>query len=1025
MATPGNGGCGRAPISGRPLFLLPLQPVNRVVLRRVPLRVASAGWVGGAAYKEARDGISSGNKQYPDAPAAAARQEVSWHDHNKQARSSSSSSSNGGFSSVPRSQAPAVSGCCGSLPLAGRVETPESPRSVISSFSLSTDMESGTLTGSPGSSRTSTPTLVRSRPKLPVGLIANGVQGKPPSGHHGLDIKHITKDLFSTDFVRKYSRKRRSHKPGDASPRGGDTTPDSRVSMSPEPDSATGSGGNMGVWTLPRFRIKLDKHRTPSQESTDTPDAGGDGVRSRKSSGEKSRDNIPVEHKVKGDATPTGTCSVPGSPAPTPAFTKTAAATEAKSEGSRNTNNTRLPGDDNNSVMCVSSPASFVSAQTENSPVDKVAPEDNSSNSKAASSKQSSASQLNTPAKYTYDNDGFQRSRSCPRSIISCSVNTGEDGSVTPEGTQPSPLSPPTIKLTLDEDDDAGTPQDINDYSELANQQLQGNTQLCTNTSPYQTQNYYSYFVPVRQSDGEDSPVNSSQKLKFVTNYDKDSDDASLLVTEDSDSGSPRGPMMRYLRDASSLDTEDEGVDINEPLDQQPRKSDISLGHRPRLTIPVLIPGLKTPIEDKEGESEDSPRRLQRLGGEGGHTGNRFLTHPPVREKSLTRETGARDSNGFGSLREDPDKDAHFHSRELSFQTSVASLDSHISPSEPGDTQTYQDVVRDVTSENIDKLERKNSKTLKQKSKSDPSAEKQKQESVDLPTVLAAAQTQSTPMLSDEQKDRVSQMPEFSQTDRGKKFSKSDNLLSASDRDLMPNRVEQLRGVEIKMLTSDESSEENLTAPKQHRRPSKKRRQGIGAATELRARDKSEKIINKTSSGSEESIKSGKTPSKVILLNKPMRKKDLSSSVPSSPALIHQTSPNSTLERNIDLRDQSTLLVPGGKKNALIRSHSSASVQLHKADVFRSGTQTLPSGARPKELQGQVRKSRGTSFLENLATVGKPSVGSVPELTGHARHRTWASYHPPLEPISQSSLSLFDGPDKGKVRIHRRIAHIY
>ena len=70
----------------------------------------------------------------------------------------------------------------------------------------------------------------------------------------------------------------------------------------------------------------------------------------------------------------------------------------------------------------------------------------------------------------------------------------------------------------------------------------------------------------------------------------------------------------------------------------------------------------------------------QATGSGGRETASRFLTHPPVREKSLTRETGSIDSNGLGSLKNNNGK---IDSPDGAVPpSSVCSLDSHLCQSE-------------------------------------------------------------------------------------------------------------------------------------------------------------------------------------------------------------------------------------------------------------------------------------------------------------------------------------------------------
>ncbi|CAH1777886.1 unnamed protein product [Owenia fusiformis] len=154
----------------------------------------------------------------------------------------------------------------------------------------------------------------------------------------------------------------------------------------------------------------------------------------------------------------------------------------------------------------------------------------------------------------------------------------------------------------------------------------------------------------------------------------------------------------------------------------------------------------------------------------------RFYTHPPSC-KSAVMEDGSIDSNGFGTI--NSPEGASCGPGNLEPQGSEMSLaDSHLCPSEGSDVLSYGDVMQSVTHVGHEKLERKNSKTQKQKSKSDPSGEKQKKDYGIRGKLIIAGQ--STPLLSDEQRDRVSDLPEFRHIkDDSKPRSMSDNVLSS------------------------------------------------------------------------------------------------------------------------------------------------------------------------------------------------------------------------------------------------------
>jgi hypothetical protein len=125
-------------------------------------------------------------------------------------------------------------------------------------------------------------------------------------------------------------------------------------------------------------------------------------------------------------------------------------------------------------------------------------------------------------------------------------------------------------------------------------------------------------------------------------------------------------------------------------------------------------------------------------------------------------------------------------------------------------------------------------------------------------------------------------------------------------------------------------------------------------------------------------------------------------------------SPVSTLEKGSTLHEPGseaglvslTLPFSKGKNTALVRSHSSASVFLSKAEHYRNTTPS-PGSHRQKDLV-----KRRPHVLDHLG----PAVGTL-DKSSHKRDTSWTTgYFPSLEPIyAQSSLSLFDGALEEKV----------
>ena len=157
---------------------------------------------------------------------------------------------------------------------------------------------------------------------------------------------------------------------------------------------------------------------------------------------------------------------------------------------------------------------------------------------------------------------------------------------------------------------------------------------------------------------------------------------------------------------------------------------------------------------------------------------SRHVTHPP-NSKSTFREEGAIDTNGFGTITKSDNMDSEPSlSGELDLKTSELSLaDSQLGASVSGDEPTFHDVVEIIMKEghDLDKpVEKRNGKTLKTKSKSDPCGEKSR-ETVDLPKVISSAH--SSPLLSKSSEDE-------NEGDTETSGRKEDSTLETSDQKL-------------------------------------------------------------------------------------------------------------------------------------------------------------------------------------------------------------------------------------------------
>ena len=389
----------------------------------------------------------------------------------------------------------------------------------------------------------------------------------------------------------------------------------------------------------------------------------------------------------------------------------------------------------------------------------------------------------------------------------------------------------------------------------------------------------------------------------------------------------------------------------------------------------------------KEVQLADHLKRLMKAGnttnGSGKMANGRFLTHPPVRERSAPKEIGSRsvDSNGLGSLREgsEPVPDTG----ELTSQVSMVSIDS---PSETTELPTYRDVVLDVMSEgnDVDKFERRNSKSLKQKSKSDPSGEKQKlKENVDLPGVLNT-HTQSTPVLAEQ--EHLPQEQEFKVTGKDRPISKSDNVL-ISQIDTGSQALSHTLDVDTMKMSSEDSLEDS---PRPLTRQDKQSRRAF-------------KIRNRDMKGKVDTDKNRKIDEDALRV------------ITSERRIITKTSTQIHLPQNssnCNIQQHESLIVPGKKHSKIHRSQSSVSV------FSGSTSDTFGTGARPKLLR-EINSTRKLRPSLPTPPCGLGAGGSVPEhASSKPREKPVAPFSPSLEPIfSGSTLSLLDTPYGEKVSI--------
>jgi len=526
--------------------------------------------------------------------------------------------------------------------------------------------------------------------------------------------------------------------------------------------------------------------------------------------------------------------------------------------------------------------------------------------------------------------------------------------------------------------------------------------------------------------------------------------------------------------DRLAVETDDEGVgavDLDEPSFKDTYMSvtmagggggGVLLPHNLQLycnTHPLLVDGTgPTRGRHQRLAAEHNGRPVEPSGATAGvasiqktNSGGRFLTHPPLRERSVTHEPGSVDSNGLGALRDftDPNKQMFC----LASQMSVSSADSHICPSEDSASLSYLGgdssvesgrtaVTADVSSPH--QLVRKNSKTQKQKSRSDPTrGEKNGDNSVvDISLIVSGTMhTQSSPVLLEkDDEDLHHQQPSTTQfpfttdsasasdlSDRGGAVAggtRSNNHVVTSatgDNSAKSSPSESMQDVAVRVVMKSDDSFEELP-PTSIKPPRPK-------ATKKRPRAPPSPLTTPFTIGS------GETPSSASSLVRKVFSKDRNSSSFAGSKLQTKDG-GSESELSTAVSSTSSLTVPLSKKSSLLRSHSSAGNEAVSTGSG-SGVSVAPSRSKHSDLSQSLvlGRQRSPGALDAVdisvaASGGVTASASVPELcdafSGRSLHAKdhnslTTSYTPSLEPVlSSSTFSLFDGPAGVKVGFYAR-----
>lgn len=304
----------------------------------------------------------------------------------------------------------------------------------------------------------------------------------------------------------------------------------------------------------------------------------------------------------------------------------------------------------------------------------------------------------------------------------------------------------------------------------------------------------------------ETQPVDSSQivgrdEKTFVSScvlgMPQTADTKSTGDTDDSSEKVPKkgGDLSEDEGVESGDQTSVKSVDSKVPASQRPQRRSGAASLAMSGKIQEMFASLAAGDEnqgDSGKQDEQMPRRISRrtengVSGTGQKTSSlRFVTHPP-QTKTSVHEGGSVDSNGLGSLKaqerlftSDPNK--------LGPQESNLSLtDSHISGADSDFDSSYSEVVQGATSDGSDpdKFEKRNGKSLKQKSKSDPSGAKTR-EGVELPDSPKSSHAQSAPDIG-EDKAESSGLPEF-KVIKDEAKCRSEDILSKHGTAVSPER---------------------------------------------------------------------------------------------------------------------------------------------------------------------------------------------------------------------------------------------
>ena len=905
--------------------------------------------------------------------------------------------------------------------------------------------------------RSETPKMVRSRPKLPSGLTdgencgaadqqhvttaeknQNNNAGKNRAGHNELDkLVGILNVLGTTDFVRKYSRKGRSATSSPAIPLS--PTPSDLTSPGAEKCSSPPPGGKRSGSATPTrlrsIRVRLEKVKEDRDKQAEMERVLAKYTKHRKTQVISSHDDGETSQESKQNSSADGDAD-------------NVLATSFSSDVFSDCCS------DQSSVIggSVVSPLTS-SEQSVSQTSDSVSQTDDLSSKNKPDRCVSNTTKMSNCDSMKNKNDNYDLDMSTSK------TSNGDDASQNSNEDFKNNNSDPDLPETQK----ALAIPTIRTPSESSLEQLPKTKDMHTHTDLISEKSHLTETRPSQPLTVSGDTLSSKQS-------------SSLCLTPDSMRHLSEGPDDVFLSPVKKT-VDDEGYieesDLNLSMDSDVCSvalSDTTSNKQSGSGIPAeksvknsqtcqvrRISDLKSDVTEKGSSAQHKGNRSSN----GVKTANgRFLTHPPSSDRNVQFETGVVDSYGFSPLSRD--KTGNLESESPPKDSQVSLADSQIAPSEASDL---------ISADSLEHLERRNGKSLKQKSKSDPCGQKNSGY-VDLPKVIST-HASSVPILTTNAAESSNEAKATRKSDSDASASNTADITNISLRQKVLHKKSITK--EVSTQTKDENSIPHKTCDKTMKthhtqdpatcnvpsarpklctpqgsidsdprsdaestpgredkgreneplRPPErpKRRQRLAASAALKKQMPKAKSLEEPSSVKE--MHSLNSASMTNMSKKPPDGR-LSISEKSSPITEHPPSfpnPTAAQSKGLSLSEKaspttecSTFLPPSSEN----KSH--LSVAYTRPESF---TLTLPSlrktnitrsHSSASMIQHKLANSKVKTSTEGPAVEPMKSGISEPELVSPTSHKT-SGFTPTLEPISQSYTNLCERSLGDKVRI--------